>query len=287
MKRFPKNLFCCWQKYKNMITARTFFSLSSSSLWFFHEEWYNLEASTAPTFSPCVSTAFAERLRRIQAKWDGCCQASLGILVLKRRPLSSYYLSFSIYSSIISSSTVFPLVSTYLSSTPRVLVGEMLRKTWETTFKFTVISWHDKSCIIKIVNIGILLSFSDTSCKSLGLASNQMSHRESPQRLGKDTSWTESLPPQQLTSWPADSSPPGLQSSSRWPYPLLVRPESCSLCPGNRQEKHFIWSFTIEIKKKTTHWEKKTTSKCYFWLHLYLQLLNKYISIYSELHKSN
>lgn len=98
-------------------------SLSSSSLWFFHEVWCDREASTAPTFSSHVSTASAERLRRIQAKWDGCSQDPLRILLLKGWPLSSCYLSFSIYSSIISSSTVFPLVSTYLSCTPRVLVG--------------------------------------------------------------------------------------------------------------------------------------------------------------------
>lgn len=72
---------------------------------------------------------------------------------------------------------------------------------------------------------------------------NQMSQRESLSWLGKDTSWTGSLPPQPLTSWPADFSPPGLQSSSRWPCPLLLRPESCSLCPSDRKEKHLIRFF--------------------------------------------
>lgn len=67
-----------------------------------------------------------------------------------------------------------------------------------------------------------------------------MSHSESPPRLGKDTSQTGSLPPRQLTSWPADFFPPGLQSSSHWLCPLLVRPESCSLCPWDRKEKHLI-----------------------------------------------
>lgn len=57
---------------------------------------------------------------------------------------------------------------------------------------------------------------------------------------GKDTSRTGSLPPQLLTSWPADFSPPGLQSSSHWPCPLLARPESCSLCPWD--QKRSIWS---------------------------------------------
>lgn len=95
-----------------------------------------------------------------------------------------------------------------------------------------------------------------------------MSHCESPRRSGKDTSWTGSLPPQQLTSWPADSSPPGLQSSSRWPCPLLVRPESCSLCPGNRKEKCLIRGFPTKrnyplIPSSEIHFRKRMTKP--FW----------------------
>lgn len=87
----------------------------------FYEVWCNLEASTAPKFSsPSLRCLCRETQNSGQVRWMLPRLPWYSILVLKRQPVLSFHWGSTIHRSIISSSTVFPLVSTYLSCTPRV-----------------------------------------------------------------------------------------------------------------------------------------------------------------------